>query len=162
LQSLALVDEPLDAGERTEEKTRTATPAASKGADDVGNPNSFVMRALRPPGNVAARRRVFDPGPRHVPKAGRLLCMSSSERWGGPGSGLQCMSFQPSSSERWRGPVSGLQCMSFKPNGGSTRDPCPNSPLRRFSRHASWTAKNSRRQRALRVAPTCYSGLNLG
>ena len=39
-----------------EEKTRTATPAATQGADDVGNPNSVKMRALRPPGNVGARR----------------------------------------------------------------------------------------------------------
>jgi hypothetical protein len=39
-----------------EEKTRTATPAATHGVDDVGNPNPFKMRALRPPGNVGARR----------------------------------------------------------------------------------------------------------
>jgi hypothetical protein len=42
--------------ESAEEKTCTATPAASKGADDAGNHNSFVMQALRPPAYVAARR----------------------------------------------------------------------------------------------------------
>ena len=30
--------------------------AAFQGEDDVGNPSTFVMRVLRSPGNVAARR----------------------------------------------------------------------------------------------------------
>jgi hypothetical protein len=82
-------------------KTCTATPAASQGAENVGNPNLFKMRASDLPvtsasgGSSAARPRVFDPGPRRVREAGRLLSKSSSERWGDRSAGCNACLFTP-------------------------------------------------------------------
>jgi hypothetical protein len=82
-------------------KTCTATPAASQGADDVGNPNPFKMRALRPPGNVGARRILrrdaacFRPGIASRPGGRKAAVHVVQCALGGPISGLQCMSFHP-------------------------------------------------------------------
>jgi hypothetical protein len=83
------------------EEKATATPAASQGADGVGNPNPFKMKALRPPGNVGARRILrreaacFRPGIASRPGGRKAAVHVVQRALGGPISGLQCMSFQP-------------------------------------------------------------------
>ena len=54
-----------------------------------------LARTSQPDKSPVARQRVFDPGPHRLVEARMPLRMSSSERWEGPTTGLQCMPFQP-------------------------------------------------------------------
>ncbi len=119
-------------GGEEEEKTRTATPFASRWADHIRDYNPFVLGPLGPPGDVAARLispsrgGVFwSPDCAGIAEAGMLLRMSSNERW--RVSGLQFASF-PSSM------VDSSHVAPTNPIIQQRLGPCSSFLFRRYSR----------------------------